>query len=309
MYTALDAERPLETLVAALAKAVEGSVVSLWSRDVSLCWATEYLPRAVVETILTLPLGVVNAFDSHGISRDNGAWVVMPLTAEAPSAVVWHRGLKGVECIEQLYTLFGAHVGRILDGIAARQRRAEVTRYLDTLQIPMFKGFSGRLMPFNDAAQVLMAQGEGIKVQGQWAQVIDVVAEVTLRQQIERVMHARQPSVTAVEIPRAGHSRSLWALVMRGRDLKACWVLVHDPSRPWWGELPPGLYELSPAERAVVQWTLKGYSAPEVAEELKVSPWTVRSHLKRAFVKTGTHRQSELVALLAPVMMWTSAKG
>jgi DNA-binding CsgD family transcriptional regulator len=35
----------------------------------------------------------------------------------------------------------------------------------------------------------------------------------------------------------------------------------------------------------------------EIAEELKLSITTVRSHLKALFAKTDTRRQSELVAL------------
>jgi DNA-binding CsgD family transcriptional regulator len=40
---------------------------------------------------------------------------------------------------------------------------------------------------------------------------------------------------------------------------------------------------------------LRGKSIEEAAEQLFISPHTARTHLKRIFMKTDTHRQTELV--------------
>jgi DNA-binding CsgD family transcriptional regulator len=54
------------------------------------------------------------------------------------------------------------------------------------------------------------------------------------------------------------------------------------------------LFDLTPAERAIA-----GHRAPaELAAEWGISVETIRSQLKRAFAKTSTTRQSELVSLL-----------
>jgi DNA-binding CsgD family transcriptional regulator len=76
--------------------------------------------------------------------------------------------------------------------------------------------------------------------------------------------------------------------------------LIIDHSRE--AHLPPtalrDLYNLTPAEAAVALRVLHGHGLQAVANELRVTLSTVRVHLQRAFEKTGTHRQAELVRLL-----------
>lgn len=61
------------------------------------------------------------------------------------------------------------------------------------------------------------------------------------------------------------------------------------------------LYDLSPAELRVASALLAGKSPEEYAQEASVTLNTVRTQLKNLFQKTGTHRQSELVAVLSRV--------
>ena len=58
-------------------------------------------------------------------------------------------------------------------------------------------------------------------------------------------------------------------------------------------------FGLSPAETRLALLIGSGTSPAEAADELGISRETVRSQLKGVFAKTGTHRQAELVALLA----------
>jgi DNA-binding CsgD family transcriptional regulator len=64
-------------------------------------------------------------------------------------------------------------------------------------------------------------------------------------------------------------------------------------------QLLGALYDLSPAELRVASALLNGKSPAYHANEAKVSLNTVRTQLKSLFRKTGTSRQSELVALLS----------
>jgi DNA-binding CsgD family transcriptional regulator len=57
-------------------------------------------------------------------------------------------------------------------------------------------------------------------------------------------------------------------------------------------------FELTPMEGRVADRLCRGLAPVEIAQELGISIETVRSHLKQAFVKTGVHRQAELVARL-----------
>ena len=54
-------------------------------------------------------------------------------------------------------------------------------------------------------------------------------------------------------------------------------------------------YGLTRGEAAIAAKLVTGKSIEETAEELFISPHTARTHLKRIFMKTDTHRQPELV--------------
>ncbi len=53
------------------------------------------------------------------------------------------------------------------------------------------------------------------------------------------------------------------------------------------------LYGLTHAEAALAAYLLQGKSIEEAAAELVISHHTARTHLKRIFMKTDTHRQVE----------------
>jgi len=55
------------------------------------------------------------------------------------------------------------------------------------------------------------------------------------------------------------------------------------------------LYGLTRCEATLTARLIQGKSIEEAAAELFISPHTARTHLKRIFMKTDTHRQPELV--------------
>jgi len=59
------------------------------------------------------------------------------------------------------------------------------------------------------------------------------------------------------------------------------------------------LFDLTPTEARVLELVGRGRSGTEAAAALGIAISTARSHLLRVFEKTGTHRQADLVALLA----------
>jgi DNA-binding CsgD family transcriptional regulator len=58
-------------------------------------------------------------------------------------------------------------------------------------------------------------------------------------------------------------------------------------------------FALSVAETRIAERIAVGVSLEKAAEDLGISRETARNQLKAVFAKTGTHRQSELVALLS----------
>jgi DNA-binding CsgD family transcriptional regulator len=61
------------------------------------------------------------------------------------------------------------------------------------------------------------------------------------------------------------------------------------------------MFRLTPSEAKLASIIARGASPAIAARELKISRETARNQLKSVFVKTYTHRQSELVALLLQV--------
>ena len=77
-------------------------------------------------------------------------------------------------------------------------------------------------------------------------------------------------------------------------------LLVTDPeqARPAADGHLRALYGLTRAEARIAQALLDADRLADVAENLGVTLSTVRTHLQRAFEKTDTRRQSELIRLL-----------
>ena len=85
-----------------------------------------------------------------------------------------------------------------------------------------------------------------------------------------------------------------------GCGTPAALVLIADPSRR---PLPTeqalrDLDDLTPAEARTARALLAGRAPREIADELRVSLGTVRTHLHRVFGKTGTASQADLASLL-----------
>jgi DNA-binding NarL/FixJ family response regulator len=59
----------------------------------------------------------------------------------------------------------------------------------------------------------------------------------------------------------------------------------------------PRLGELTEREREIVGWVATGRSNQEIADELVLSPDTVRTHVSRAMVKLGARDRAQLVVI------------
>ena len=64
-----------------------------------------------------------------------------------------------------------------------------------------------------------------------------------------------------------------------------------------WRQIP-GLDELSPREVQVLEALLAHRRPPQIAEDLGISPHTVRNHLKSIYAKCGVRSQAELLRLI-----------
>lgn len=76
-------------------------------------------------------------------------------------------------------------------------------------------------------------------------------------------------------------------------------ILIGDPDQKTQTveEAMERAYRLSPAERKLLALLLHGKNVEHAAAELGITTNTARTHMKRIFAKTGTHRRSELMRL------------
>jgi DNA-binding CsgD family transcriptional regulator len=130
---------------------------------------------------------------------------------------------------------------------------------------------------------------------------------------LERLLEA--PAIAGLDAPVAsipvrgneGQSPSIFHLVPvtgTARDIftGARWIFVMSslgtnnlPS----ADLLRGLFDLTPSEARVVRQICSGLTVESIATESGIARDTVRKMLNASLAKTGTHRQAELVALLA----------
>lgn len=127
--------------------------------------------------------------------------------------------------------------------------------------------------------------------------------------------------VHVLHLPRDGAALPLRVTVIRSAVDEAaffrgpeCLVCIEDPA--WWlGEAVEAfgdMHGLTRAERRIVLALANGFSSEEIAEAAGISGQTVRSHLRHVFVRTGLHRQVDLVrhvCLLASASHPTAADG
>jgi DNA-binding CsgD family transcriptional regulator len=115
----------------------------------------------------------------------------------------------------------------------------------------------------------------------------------------------------AIPHPNDGRLITILATPVRSRDFdgfanlhvrdSAAIIFMFDPGRP--AALPPewimDAYELTMAEAQVAIQASLGRSVSDIGIRLKISPNTVKTHLRHIFAKTGVHGRAELVGLIA----------
>lgn len=114
-----------------------------------------------------------------------------------------------------------------------------------------------------------------------------------------------EPELSPFTVERRLNASALVVRVVPGPGLD-CWntsghrtallkVYDRDPDLVVDEKALISIYGLTRGEAAIAAKLVTGKSIEEVADELFISPHTGRTHLKRIFMKTDTHRQPELI--------------
>lgn len=163
----------------------------------------------------------------------------------------------------------------------------------------------GRLLHANPAARRHAIEGGGIVIQGD---SLMVTQPGTNLGEVLRDLHGRPAgSAVSMSLPRETSPRNL-VLLLERLDAPTTGtqgfigVLIDPDHRPVPADaLLSDSFGLTPTESRVCALLAEGARPNEIAEMLRVSPTTVAFHLANAFDKTGTNRQSDLVALILSV--------
>jgi DNA-binding CsgD family transcriptional regulator len=143
--------------------------------------------------------------------------------------------------------------------------------------------------------------------------VADESADHKLKEAVERVVQSELDAQSAVlpqvrvllEVPSAFGPQALWVLPftlprLSVRRNSALVIVQNREDRRSSFELNleylKGRCHLTPAEYRVASLIVKGFTVQEISEKLHRSVGTIRYQLKQVLHKTGSRRQSELVA-------------
>ena len=122
-----------------------------------------------------------------------------------------------------------------------------------------------------------------------------------------------EPKDSPVTLPRKAAHNALIVRVVPGPGLE-CWqssdnrtalltLYDQDAGLEVNAEVLVKLYGLTRGEAGLATHLVKGKSIEEAAAAMFISPHTARTHLKRIFMKTDTHRQTELVVRILSAVL------
>ncbi len=231
---------------------------------------------------------------------------VFPVAGERSGVIGIHRARAGTE--------FGAserrRLARVLPHLqralrvqsqlagAASARTAELAA-LDRLRTPaLLLDERGRLLHANALGEAHLRRGTDLSLSA--GRVVAAAFASLWRHLLEQ---AARGMGGAMRLNDMQGGAAITALLTPWRDASdtapAVLVLLRDPTQQKASiEVLRKLFGLTPNEARVAAAIAEGVAPEEIAERLGVGLGTVRSHLRQALAKTGTHRQSELAALV-----------
>ena len=145
----------------------------------------------------------------------------------------------------------------------------------------------------NAAASEIVQRSDGLAVDRNRLVCVRQADAVRLRELVT------SSSDGALRVSRIGGRRPYQLWVTHSNPSEVI-VLIVDAERVATGAemLLELFYDLTPAESRLAAHLMNGCSLAEAAKQLRIRRDTAKSHLKKIFSKTHTHRQSELVRLL-----------
>ena len=174
----------------------------------------------------------------------------------------------------------------------------------------------GRPQLANRAALSILQRKDGISL-AQTGLVADRAADTRLLHKLlEEAIHtpeSGEPKESPVILERKSAHSALMVRIIPGPGLE-CWqgteqktalmkLYDQDQGLVVNEKALISLYGLTRSEAAFAAKLVQGKSIEQAAQEMFISEHTARTHLKRIFMKTDTHRQPELVVRLLMIVL------
>lgn len=174
----------------------------------------------------------------------------------------------------------------------------------------------GRPQLANRAALSILQRKDGISL-AQTGLVADRASDTRLLHKLleEAIQapHSGEPKESPVILERKSARSALmvriipgpWLECWHGAEQKTALMKLYDQDQGLVVNEKAliSLYGLTRSEAAFAAKLVQGKSIEEAAQELFISEHTARTHLKRIFMKTDTHRQPELVVRLLMIVL------
>lgn len=250
-----------------------------------------------------------NGFDEQlHVRLDNDAHALVGLSVTRP------RGAPEFDAAElTLAQRIAPHLRRAVATYerfqALGQTNAGLIGVLDRMRQCVFGlGADGRVVFANKAARAMLAQEDALRVENGLLAAAGAGQTRMIERMLGSIARGEAASVLHLERPDGRPPLQLEPVRLGGvasvSDLQPSltlllWVL--DPeveTRDVVARLRER-YGLTATEAAVAFHAARGKGVAAVATALAIGQGTVRSHLKRVFEKTGTHRQAELAWIIA----------
>lgn len=177
---------------------------------------------------------------------------------------------------------------------------------------------AGELVFANDSAETLLAEADGLCRSGNGISAVQLSDSMQLRVAIQHAISHERHGVFPLEAP---------MIIVKRRDGSPLFLSVHapghvtleqadvaaivyivDPAADISELLKPlcRLHDLSPVETQLASLLVGGSSISAAAEIMHIQEQTARTYLKQIFLKTGTHRQANLVRMMLSSLIRTN---
>jgi PAS domain S-box-containing protein len=172
---------------------------------------------------------------------------------------------------------------------------------IDSLVVPAsLHDLEGRFVHMNEPAERASGRSNAQLLGCHFTEMLPREARENVQAQFRRAVERGEPTdFETVFVDASGHLRGTRAqhLPLRDGDLTVgVLILAFDVRRPPSEPirvLPDP--RLTPRQREILNLIAAGLSTPEVAQELTLSPETVRNHLRNAFKELRAHTRVEAI--------------